>query len=300
MATSSPRRRCLNNPNVFCYICGEYTFQSNRKGISEFVKCTYLAYFKVMLGDQDKAWASHIVCKQCVEHLRQWTKKDRKSLRFGIPMVWREPKNYFDDCYFYAVNTKGINRKNRNLLVYPNLESAIRPITHYNEIPVPVFEGLPELELPGSEEDQASILSTDNSEATVSDVGFPPSSLLQFFSQGELNDLTRDLNLSKESFELLGSRLKEKNLLQPGTLITFCRKHHIKFLPYFTQENDIVYCNDVSGLLRQLGVQQYDPQDWRLFIDSSKRIFKMCSSSQWQLIWISSSRPFNIPRRKRH
>ena len=66
MATSSPRPRCLNNPNVFCYICGKYTLQSNRKGISEFVKCAYLAYFKVMLGDQNKAWASHFVCKQCL------------------------------------------------------------------------------------------------------------------------------------------------------------------------------------------------------------------------------------------
>ena len=75
-----------------------------------------------MLGDQDKAWAPHIVCKQCVEHLGQWTKKDRKSLRFGIPMVWREPKNHFDDCYFCAVNTKGINRKNRNSLVSSSLQ----------------------------------------------------------------------------------------------------------------------------------------------------------------------------------
>ena len=138
MSTSSPRRRCLNNPNVFYCICGEYTLQSNRKGISKFVKCAYLAYFKVMLGDQDKAWAPHIVCNQCVEHLRQWTKKDRKLFRFGIPMVWREPKNHFDDCCFCAVNTKEINRKNRNSLVYPNLESAIRPIPHCNEIPVPV------------------------------------------------------------------------------------------------------------------------------------------------------------------
>ena len=75
MATSSSRRSCLTDPNVFCYICGEYTLQSNRKGSSEFVKQAYLAYFKVRLGDQDKAWAPHIVCKQCVEHLRQWTKK---------------------------------------------------------------------------------------------------------------------------------------------------------------------------------------------------------------------------------
>ena len=126
-----------------------------------------------------------------------------------------------------------------------------------------MFKDLPELELPGSEENQASVLSTDSSEATVSDVGFPPSSLPQLFSQEELNDLTRDLNLSKESSELLASRIKEKNLFQPGTLITFYRKRYIEFLPYFTQENDIVYCNDVAGLLRQLGVQQYDPQNWR-------------------------------------
>ena len=214
--------------------------QSNRRGISEIVKRAYLAYCKVLLGDKDKAWAPYIVCKKCVEHLRQWTKKERKSLRFGIPMVWREPQNHLNDCFFSAVNTKGINRKNRNSLVYPNLESAIRPIPHCNEIPVPVFEGLPELELPGSKGDQASVFSTDSSDSTVSDVNFPPSSLPQLFSQGELNDLTRHLNLSKESSELLASRLQEKNLLQPGTLVTFYRKRHNEFLTYFTRENDIV------------------------------------------------------------
>ena len=56
MATSS-RRRCLNEPNVFCYICGEYTLQHNRKTISDFLKRAYLAYFKVMLVDQEKPWA---------------------------------------------------------------------------------------------------------------------------------------------------------------------------------------------------------------------------------------------------
>ena len=169
---------------MFCYIFGEYTLQSNRKGISEFVKCAYLAYLKVMLGDQDKAWAPHIVCKQCVEHLRQWTKKDSKSFHFDIPMIWREPKNHFDDCYFCAVNTKRINKKNRNSLIFSNLQFAIRPIPNCNEIPVPVFKGLLELELPGSEEDQASVLSTGSSVDTVSDVGFPPSSLPQLFFQG--------------------------------------------------------------------------------------------------------------------
>ena len=45
-------------------------------------------------------------------------------------------------------------------------------------------------------------------------------------------------------------------------------------MPYFTQEKDIVYCNDVAGLLRQLGAQEYDPQHWQLFIGSSKRSLK--------------------------
>ncbi|GBM72188.1 hypothetical protein AVEN_309-1 [Araneus ventricosus] len=39
----------------------------------------------------------------------------------------------------------------------------------------------------------------------------------QPFSQSELNDPIRDLGLSKDGAELLGSRLKNKNLLTPGT-----------------------------------------------------------------------------------
>ena len=116
---------------------------------------------------------------------------------------------------YCAVNTKRINRKKKNPLVYPNLEFAIRPIPHSYEISVPVFKGLPELELHNSEGDQAFVLSTDSSEDTVSDVSFPPSLLPQLFYQGELNDLIRDLNFFKESSELLASRLKEKKFISP-------------------------------------------------------------------------------------
>ena len=36
-------------------------------------------------------------------------------------------------------------------------------------------------------------------------------------TKAELNDLTRDLSLYKESVQLLGSRLRGKRLLAPGT-----------------------------------------------------------------------------------
>ena len=117
----------------------------NRQSVTNFVSQAYLAYFGCKLGDQDKEWAPHIVCKCCTEKLRGWTKGKKKGLTFGVPMVWREPTNHFDDCYFCAINLVGINRKNRKSLIYPNLASAIRPVPHCEEIPVPEFKGLPDL-----------------------------------------------------------------------------------------------------------------------------------------------------------
>ena len=84
----------------------------------------------------------------------------------------KKKKNISMTAIYCAVNTKRINRKKKNPMIYPNLKFAIRSIPHCNEIPVPVFKGLPELELHSSEGDQAFVLSTDSSEDTVSDVSF--------------------------------------------------------------------------------------------------------------------------------
>ena len=35
-----------------------------------------------------------------------------------------------------------------------------------------------------------------------------------------------------------------------------------------------MYCNNIGGLLLQMGLPEYSPEDWRLFIDSSKRSLK--------------------------
>ena len=63
------------------------------------------------LGDQDKAWAPHMVCKSCTECLRQWNKGKKTSLKFGILMVWREPKNHVSDCYFCAIDGLGLTER---------------------------------------------------------------------------------------------------------------------------------------------------------------------------------------------
>ena len=136
----------------------------------------------------------------------------------------REPRNHVSDCYFCAIDVTGINRKNRKILKYPDLESARRPVAHSDECPVPIYEILSE---DSDHDSTASQESQEDEEADFSDDTPHP------FSQNELNDLVRDLNLSKSSAELLASRLKEKSLLSHGIRITFYRNRHQEFLHFF-------------------------------------------------------------------
>jgi hypothetical protein len=87
-----------------------------------------------------------------------------------------------------------------------------------------------------------------------------------------LSDLIRDS--FKESSELLASRLKEKNVVHPGMKITFYRRREKDFLPYFTEDNNLVFCNDIRHLLKKTGLSEYNPSEWHLYINSSKRSFK--------------------------
>ena len=184
---------------MFCNTCGEYTIAPNWRPVTRFITRTYHAYFGIKLADQHKAWAPHMVYKACTETLRRWT-NGKRSLNFGIPLVWREPTNHATDCYFCAIDVTGINRNNRGSLKYPVLQPARRPVAHCNEISVPFFGELPNI----SDEDAFSVEGHEDEEVVLED------NAPHLFSQKELNDLVRDLSLSKDSAELLASRLKEK------------------------------------------------------------------------------------------
>jgi len=46
------------------------------------------------------------------------------KLAFNIPMVWREPKDHWSDCYSCLVNTQAYNKKDKCKMEYPSLPSA--------------------------------------------------------------------------------------------------------------------------------------------------------------------------------
>jgi hypothetical protein len=123
-------------------------------------------------------------------------------------MVWREPKNHFDDCYFCIVNIIGINRNNCEKWSYPDLRSARRPVLHSDLVSVPPFCEPPQL----SEDESRMSDIAQGKEIGGSGNDFQTTLHSERFDQIELSDLIRDLNLSKESSEFLVCRVKEKNV----------------------------------------------------------------------------------------
>lgn len=87
--------------------------------ISNFVKQSFYAYSEVKVGDQDKNWAPHIICNRCVNYHHR-TKIKRDSLKFEIPLVWPDPQNHVDDCFFCLTNVGASNTK-RDFIVCPDL-----------------------------------------------------------------------------------------------------------------------------------------------------------------------------------
>lgn len=267
-------RQCINNVNNFCYVCGEVTFSKQKRPITSIVRTAYFHYFGTKVGDQDKRWAPKICCNTCSVNLRSWLNNKGRSMSFAVPMIWRESTNHTDDCYFCMTPPlqHGMSRKKKWSVEYPNIPSAIRPVPHGDDLPIPQPPENYQLQ-----DDEAE----DNEEETVeTQMPLDPNYKPQLVSvephkltQSELSDLIRDLDLPKDKAELLGSRLKQWNLLKPDVKVTLYRNRQKELMPYFQQKNNLVACCNINDLMRSLNME-HNPDEWRLFIDSSKTSLK--------------------------
>ena len=149
---------------------------------------------------------------------------------------------------------------------YPDVPSAIKPVPHGPAVPVR-----------NPPKDLFEFLSSTDTDESTEDLWNQHCSSKQpkLLSQAQLNDLTRDLYLSKESAQLLRSRLRENNLLAPETTFYWYRNRDEKFRKFFTldEQYSLVYCNDIDRFVKELGLE-YKAAEWRLFLDSSFRSMK--------------------------
>ena len=150
---------------------------------------------------------------------------------------------------------KGINRKNKYHVQYPDVPSAINPVSHGPDLPFPE----PNVTMESSSDSESSDM-TDTAERSAykpeeDDQPVP-------LTQAELNDLTRDLNLFKESAQLLGSRLREKHLLAPGTTFYWYqeREREFRYLFTFDKASSLVYCYNIAGQIEFFGLK-YDAME---------------------------------------
>ena len=88
-------------------------------------------------------------------------------------MVWREPRNNADDCYFCLTYITGLNVSSRKKIKYPNFRSAMRPVPHSDDLLVPTtpvnknFLSSSDEEMP-SREDSAESIPFEDIESTYS------------------------------------------------------------------------------------------------------------------------------------
>ena len=148
---------------------------------------------------------------------------------------------------------------------YPDLPSAIRPVQHSVDLPIPISPfSLPIL-------DKKFLTCFKSSGAhfePCQSKGIPHLITLE-----DMYDLVRDLNFSKGKSELLGLRLQQCHMLSPGTKVSFyCQrsKRSSNFIPI---DGKLYYCNDISTLFKSIGIN-YDPDNWRLFKDGFKASIK--------------------------
>ena len=104
-------------------------------------------YFGMKIGVQDKSWAPHVICGTRRSNLDGWLRRDRHSMPFSIPRIWREPQNHIDDFYFCMVDISRFRKtKNRHDIAYPSIPSSIAPKAPSNKAPedLAVFQDMEE------------------------------------------------------------------------------------------------------------------------------------------------------------
>jgi hypothetical protein len=104
-------------------------------------------------------------------------------------------------------------------IVYPNIRSALRPVTHDDFLPI--CKPLQQWTL--REEERSSISPEDETFPSCSNVhpDLPELTVPYLISQSKLNDLVRYLNISKIQTDLLVSYLQGRNLLQQGVEMSY-------------------------------------------------------------------------------
>lgn len=71
MSNAKCKFHCKNDPNKFCYVCGEYIFVTPPK-FTVTLQNAYSLYFNVTPENLDESWTPNVLCNTCRTSLTMW------------------------------------------------------------------------------------------------------------------------------------------------------------------------------------------------------------------------------------
>jgi len=158
--------------------------------------------------------------------------------------------------------SRGITKKTKWTIVYPNIPytRTLCSVPHGEGISFPEPPKEFTIDSDDADEGESTSGSPEPPASTELHVCNGRSSAPQpnILKQDKLKDLVRDLELSKGKAELLGSRLKQWNLLEKKYPNFFVSQSSSAVGAFFRKEDDPVFCYDVDGLMNALGIK-HDP-----------------------------------------
>lgn len=127
-------------------------------------------------------------------------------------MIWCEPTNHENDCWFCMTTFSKPDFKCIKYAKYPasDLLSAKRPVEHSDSLPVPTP---PKDNSMNSGNESKSDSDSDSSSSDMDYMPDIPSSVLKkkepkLISQATLNDLVKNMELTKENAQILGNKIR--------------------------------------------------------------------------------------------
>lgn len=293
------------NRNHFCLVCALFTPASHSRPLTNQLIRGYQKYF-VKIFDPNLWYQPSVVCEYCYRGLLAVAKGEKRNMKYVTPALWMSLATHVEEQCYFCQNFKksfGINYTTREKIEYFKAPSVVLPHLRSTEHPKSQYELFEEEEMEQQhqqeeqgeqQEEQQALQSFDlpsefgysepepsSSEAQTTEYTphykEMPSIKPHMITQKEFDDLVRDTKLSKDFAELWGSRLKQWNLVDPDFKVTAARKRtkttEIDKFFSFNESKNIAYCNDIYGIFEYFQ-HQYNPNDWRLFIDGSVNSLK--------------------------
>lgn len=209
-------------------------------------------------------------------------------MSFRVPMYWSQPAGNVhnpSNCYACKNYIPGQNKKKMKKFHYQEVPSAQLPIPHTFDEETQKFTThkivSPDiLSVYGG----AVVTTTTGTSAETEDHSlFDPGpsnrdNRPQQITEEEMDNIVAELGLSKGHSERLARILKGKNVLAPDARVTKYRKRQQDFqnLYFINGAKTYAYCNNPTLLMLAMFVNHpYNPDEWRLFIDSSKLSLKV-------------------------